>query len=128
MAKHVSKELEALRERVIAWRSKKKRGGRIPEKLWGEAVAVAQRAGVSPTSRLTGFSYTDLKKRVSATPSVPEATAPPNFVAIEVPSAAPDARLAVELTRADGSKMRIETDANHLNVRAMVESFLGTPG
>ena len=128
MAKRVSKDLEALKERVVEWRSKKKRGSRIPEELWSEAVAVARREGVSPTSRVTGFAYGDLKKRVAECVRAPKASMPPSFVAIEVPPTATDSRVAVELTRADGSKMRIETDAGQLNVRDMVESFLRTIG
>ena len=88
MAKRVSKDLEALKTRVVEWRSKKKRGSRIPEELWNEAVAVAQREGVSSTSRVTGFAYGDLKKRVADGVKSPKASAPPSFVAIEVPPTA----------------------------------------
>ena len=128
MAKKMTKDLVALKQRVDGWRAEEKgRRRRIPEGLWAEAVVVARTAGVSQTSRATGFSYGDLKKRIAA---VPEPTAPPKheFVAIKIPPLAPDARVAVELTRADGSKMRIETDATQLNVQGMVESFLRAIG
>ena len=128
MARPNSKELEALKERVDAWRSKKKRGARIPAALWGEAVSVAKRVGVSPTSRVTGFSYADLKKRVVRTPADADPKATKGFVALDLPPPIQEPRVAVELTRSDGSKMRIETDTGQLNVREMVESFLRTIG
>jgi hypothetical protein len=120
----MAEELVALKERVDRWRAGKKgKRFRIPEGLWDEAVIVARNAGVSQTSRATGFAYGDLKKRVAMAPA-PSLPPTPAFVAIEMPKVTHDAKVAVELTRTDGSKMRIETFANQLEVRGLVDSFL----
>ncbi len=128
MAKRMAKQLVVLKGRVDQWREEKKgRRSRIPESLWSDAVVVALTAGVSQTSRATGFAYGDLKKRVALAPE-PAELPKPEFVSIKMPEVAQDTTVAVELTRADGSKMRIETDTTQLNVQGMVESFLRTIG
>jgi hypothetical protein len=55
--------LEGLRARIEAWRSSEHRGRRMPEELWQEAGAAAQKLGVCPVSRALGLGYQTLKRR-----------------------------------------------------------------
>lgn len=52
--------LEGLLARIEAWRSSEGRGRRMPEDLWQEAGAAAQRLGVCRVSRALGLGYNTL--------------------------------------------------------------------
>jgi hypothetical protein len=55
--------LEAVGEHFEQWRSKKKKGERIPEKLWGEAIDLVDTYGVSQVTRTLRLGGADLNKR-----------------------------------------------------------------
>lgn len=60
----VSRDLEALRQRVDAWRKQQGRRSFIPDDLWEEAVKVAAIDGVWATARATRFNYQKLQEKV----------------------------------------------------------------
>jgi len=55
--------LETAAEHFEQWRRTKKKGERIPEKLWSEAIDLVDRYGVSQVTRTLRLSGTDLNKR-----------------------------------------------------------------
>ena len=55
--------LEAVAQRFKQWRSVKKKGERIPEHLWNEAVELVGTYGVSQVTRTLRLSGRDLNKR-----------------------------------------------------------------
>ena len=46
-----------------AWRAQKRRGERIPEQLWSEAIALVKDYGLSPVTRRLRLSGRDLNQR-----------------------------------------------------------------
>lgn len=94
------------RERLAAWRGSHRKGSRLPESLWTDAVLLAREYGHNRTARALGLDYYSLKKRVAAA-SVSGAgvgEAGPSFV--EVIPAAPRQSI-IEVERLDGSKLRV---------------------
>ena len=63
MGRRTSQQLRELGRRVAQWRAQKK-GRRIPDYLWGEAVQVAQVIGVWATAQELHFNYQALRDRV----------------------------------------------------------------
>jgi hypothetical protein len=55
--------LEEVAEHFKQWRSVKKKGERIPEPLWNEAVGLVGTCGVWPVARTLRLSGRDLNKR-----------------------------------------------------------------
>jgi hypothetical protein len=79
----------------------------MPEPLWAEAVLLAQRHGVSETSRVLGVGYVGLKRRVSrpATSTLPG----PTFV--ELPLASSSSSVVpwvLEFRGPDGRMLRVQ--------------------
>lgn len=58
--------LETVAEHFSDWRSKKKRGERIPEPLWSEAIALVDRYSISQVTRRLRLSGQDLNRRRGA--------------------------------------------------------------
>jgi hypothetical protein len=129
--------LEVVAEHFEQWRSNKKKGERIPEKLWGEAIDLVDSYGVSQVTRTLRLSGTDFNKRrgifgagqrcrQNTTGSQDTKAA---FVEIE-PAVVKQARDVeagapwMELERPDGLRLRIRpTDG--ADMLALMDRFLG---
>lgn len=59
-------ELEAVRQQFEKWRSQRKRGTRIPQSLWQNAVGLSDRHTAGEIARVLGLHYGRLKQRISA--------------------------------------------------------------
>ena len=57
-------ELQGLMGRIEQWRNEPGRGRSMPEALWQEASAAAQKLGVYAVSRVLRLNYQGLKRRV----------------------------------------------------------------
>ena len=55
--------LEVVAEHFEQWRRNKKKGERIPEELWGEAIELVDTYGVSQVTRTLRLGGADLNKR-----------------------------------------------------------------
>ena len=55
--------LEEVAAHFEHWRRKKKKGRRIPEQLWSEAIALVEAYGLSQVTRRLCLSGRDLNKR-----------------------------------------------------------------
>jgi hypothetical protein len=90
------------------WRQSRKRGSRIPERLWRAAVDAARERGVSKVAQTLGLDYYRLKKRVESTFEVsePEPAAGREF--LEIPLFASAADCVLEMVDAGGVRLRVE--------------------
>jgi hypothetical protein len=121
--------LEEVAEHFERWRRNKKKGDRIPQPLWDEAIGLVQTHGVSRVTRTLRLSATDLNKRrgiVGTRQRRQEPVGEATFVQIEhTPIAAPDAETQwMELERPDGMRLRIRPSRG-VDMLALLERFMG---
>jgi hypothetical protein len=106
----VSREFEVLRRRLTAWRATRPHlRAAMPEPLWAEAVQLAQRHGVSETSRVLGVGYDGLKRRVSVSRPAMSTVPGPTFV--ELPLASSSSSVVpwvLEFRGPDGRILRVQ--------------------
>ena len=129
--------LEAVAEHFAQWRSSKRRGDRIPEPLWQEAVDLLDRYRISQVTHTLRLSGADLNKRRGITArgrcrksaAVKENDASATFVEVTDQAAAQTAGLNakagwLELHRPDGMRLHIHpSDGREL--LALVDHFMG---
>ena len=121
--------LEEVAEHFEHWRRTKKRGERIPQPLWDEAIELVETHGVSRVTRTLRLSATDLNKRrgivgASQPRQTPVAETP--FVEVEpvhIPVTDAEA-MWMELERPDGMRLRIRPTQG-VDMLALVERFMG---
>ena len=125
--------LEAVAEHFEQWRSNKKKGERIPEKLWSEAIDLVGHYGVSQVTRTLRLSGTDLNKRrgiVGTAQRRRKQNTTAAFVEVEpavVERAVGPSDSAVpwmELERPDGLRLRIGP-AGGADLLAVLDRFVG---
>jgi hypothetical protein len=125
--------LEAVAEHFEQWRRNKKKGERIPEKLWSEAIDLVDRYGVSQVTWTLRLSGTDLNKRrgiVGTGQRRRSQDTKAAFVEIEPAvvqrAVGPPASAApwMELQRPDGLRLRIHPREGS-ELLALVDRFMG---
>ncbi len=121
--------LEEVAEHFEHWRKSKKRGERIPQPLWDEAIELVQTHGVSQVTRTLRLSATDLNKRrgiVRANQGRQSPVAEAAFVEVEPvqPPVADAEAVWMELERPDGMRLRIRPTRG-LDMLALVDRFMG---
>ena len=124
--------LEAVAKHFVHWRSSKKKGERIPEHLWREAIALLDRYGMSQITRTLRLSTTDFNKRrrlIETGQHQPDAAGATAFVEINPQrmdrSLAPAASAGwLELERPDGLRLRIQPTQG-AELLTLVERFMG---
>ena len=123
--------LEEATEHFEQWRRHKRKGDRIPEQLWSEAVELVSSYGVSRVARTLRLSGTDLNKRrgiVEAGRNGKATGGNTAFVEMDPvvmdqavePSNAP---MWMELERSDGMRLRLRT-AHGVDMLGLVERFM----
>jgi hypothetical protein len=125
--------LEAVSEHFAQWRRNKRKGERIPEQLWSEAIDLVDTYGVSQVTRTLRLSGTDLNKRRGIVGTGQRRRSPnakAAFVEIEpavvqraVESSA-SAAAWMELERPDGFRLRIQPTGGAAML-ALIDRFLG---
>ena len=124
--------LETAAEHFEQWRRNKKKGERIPEQLWSEAIDLVGRYGISQVTRILRLSGTDLNKRrgIVGTGQRPRsqggkgAFVEPAVVERAVGGSSASAAAWMELERPDGFRLRIRPSGGD-DVLALVDRFLG---
>jgi len=125
--------LETVAEHFEQWRRNKKKGERIPEKLWSEAIDLVDRYGVSQVTRTLRLSGTDLNKRrgiVGTGQRRRSQDTKAAFVEIEPAvvqrAVGPQATTTawMELERPDGLRLRIRPTGG-ADMLALLDRFLG---
>ena len=123
--------LEAVAEHFAEWRGEKKRGERIPEQLWSEAIALVDSYGISQVTRRLRLSGQDLNRRrgvVGSGQRRRRAARNQSFVEVDPGVLAQAKRRqgapgSLELIRADGLRLRIEP-GDGLDALAVLERFM----
>ncbi len=123
--------LESVAEHFEQWRSSKKKGERRPERLWGEAIELLGRYGISQVVRTLRLSGADLNKRrgIGAGGRRQKRRHPPAaFVEINRTDVAQVSALNVaapwlELQRPDGLRLRIHPGGG-ADLLALVDRFM----
>ena len=100
------KDLARGRSRFLAWRERRKAGGRIPRPLWALAVRLVNKHGVSRTAAALGVDYYSLKERAEGAAREPRANGP---AFVELPSAVVVGKQCLfELDNSTGARMRVQ--------------------
>ena len=124
--------LEAVSEHFAQWRRNKRKGERIPEQLWSEAIDLVDTYGVSQVTRTLRLSGTDLNKRRGIVGTGQRRRSQDGKAAfVEIHPALVDQARDVEagaawmeLERPDGFRLRIRpTDG--ADMLALLDRFLG---
>jgi hypothetical protein len=125
--------LEEVAEHFEQWRSHKKQGERIPQRLWSEAIGLLCDYPISRVLSTLGLCGTDLKKhqaQLNDTQSTPDAGSGMAFMELEASLIEPtnlrpvEASLVIELQRPDGLRLRVES-ANTSDLVVLAERFMG---
>ena len=114
------------------WRREKKKGERIPEQLWSEAIVLIEEHGLSQVTRRLRLSGRDLNKRRGILGSGRcrrRGEAPATFVELAPEVVAQAQRRQstpgyLELIRPDGLRLHIEPGEG-IDARAVLERLLG---
>ncbi|MCP3882244.1 MAG: hypothetical protein GY701_28210 [Sulfitobacter sp.] len=123
--------LETVAEHFEQWRSNKKKGERIPEQLWSEAIDLVGRYGVSQVTRTLRLSGTDLNKRrgiIGGGKHRAGSGGKTAFVELNPglvdQALAPQATAAwMELERPDGLRLRIQPTGG-ADMLALIDRFM----
>ncbi len=108
--------LDAVLERIQAWRRERIRRCPMPAALWEQAVEQARLLGVHRVSRTLRVDYHSLKRRavspVNVQPMRSEAAVvAPAFIEVAIGSTGPAFGCVVEMQHADGARMTIRMTA-----------------
>ncbi len=123
--------LEEVAEHFEQWRRSKKKGGRIPEQLWSEAIGLVGTYGVSQVTRTLRLGGTDLNKRRGIVGTGNRRQNPGGktaFVQIDpvLVDQAPGPEVSaawMELERPDGLRLRIRPTGG-ADMLALVDRFM----
>ncbi len=123
--------LEAVAEHFEQWRSNKKKGERIPEFLWAEAIGLISDYPLSRVCRVLHLCAKDLKRHqaaLSADKALADCGAERSFVEIDrgiVDQAlsASAAAVLMEMERPDGLRLRIQP-SNSADMLALMTRFM----
>jgi hypothetical protein len=113
-------DLEEVRKRFEQWRRTRKRGARIPEDLWAEAVRLSNAYSLTQICQSLRVEFNHLKRRIELykdhpihCPSVAS-----SFVEMNISEIMPSSGGAtIEMERSDGARMR-------MSVRGAVDDHL----
>ena len=100
-----SKQIDRLRMRFEAWRSRCQPRTRIPERLWESAVQVAKEYGLNKTAKTLRLDYYTLKQKLEISSGI-QAPAPA-FIELHSPTVGLIAECIIECENQNGAKMRI---------------------
>jgi hypothetical protein len=102
-----SREMEAAIKSFKDWRSTREKKCRIPDRLWKIAARLSHRYPINIICKNLGLNWGDFKKKNDST--------------------SPSPRCAIELTKPDGTVMRIfASHDSPLNLLELFKIFLGT--
>ena len=102
-------KLEQVRRDLEAWREKRCKGERIPERLWTAAARVVGECGLSRVSGTLRLDYNQLKRRSELGKQAPEVRREPAalFAELAEPPLSVETVCVVELEKGNGTRMRI---------------------
>ena len=124
--------LKEVAEHFKQWRSVKKKGERIPDHLWSEAVGLIGAYGISQVSRTLRLNGTDLNKRrgIIGTgrrkrgPGAGGTFAELDRTLVDQALGRDVSAVWMELERPDGQRLSIQSTQG-VDMLALVERFMG---
>ena len=118
------KDLAQARSRFEAWRERRPEGRRIPQPLWGLAVQLVSKHGISRTATALGLDYYSLKKQAEAAGQEPPSRCP---AFVELPAPVVVGKQALfELDNGAGATMRVQLlGYEAADVEALARRFWG---
>lgn len=123
--------LKSLSDEFENWRSQKKsKRERIPERLWSKSIELCKYHPLGRLQRLLGLSYLGLRERVRNRSSKLDSTKSSTFVELKIPDnippvGLPDSQYLIELSRPDGSLMKIYSSKNNpIDINNLCSTFL----
>lgn len=119
-----SPNLEKVRDRFAIWRSRKKRGSRIPKALWQAAIESCKSDSVLHVSKALRLNYNELKDRVRAAGEMdgPISENHAGSAFVEVGFMASSAEFTLELEAPNGAKMKLQYQGA-IDPLALCEAF-----
>jgi hypothetical protein len=129
--------LEALRDRIEAWRGARPRTRAMPEALWNEAAVLAREVGVYRVAHALKLSFDTLKRRVGSMDAhqrgvtaralhLPTRT---DFVEVkglaDVGISGSGHDTVVEVVACDGARLSIRLKCASADVAALIHAFRG---
>lgn len=121
--------IEDLRKRIEEWRNSKRKlkQRRMPEELWGMAVELSHKHGVSRVSTELGLGYTGLKSRFTNKHcDIKDGTEANGGGFVEFVNLAGCGQMRVEVNRKDGCLLRLELGSGMGSDAApIIRAFLG---
>jgi hypothetical protein len=121
-----SGQLVEVRRAIERWRRGRVGRARMPAELWEQAVSLAEVEGAYAVARKLGIDYSTLRARLERRIAVDrgERRQAAGFVEVGLIGAGGRVSSVVELSRADGARLRVELDAGQrLDVAALAEVF-----
>ena len=123
--------LESLLKEISEFRESSMKRRRIPDIFWEKAIKLCKKHTIGRVHRVLRLDYTGLKKRVLEERKVgKESKKVPQFVELKIPQSdhsigLPNSQYLIELSRADGTRMRIYSSKNNpLNLNTLCSTFL----
>ena len=118
----VPARLERVHDQFMAWRKVRKRGERIPKRMWESAAKMASDYGLKRTATVLGLDYVSLKSHVDRQRTDSSSTA--TFVELPSPYMAAASECVIELEDGSGASMRVHLKGNDLpDVLALARGF-----
>jgi hypothetical protein len=130
---HAEQQLTHVADRFDKWRqTRTTRAEPIPQHLWEQAIALTLMFPMTRVARRLRVSGGELKRHCTthhAARSAPASTAL-GFVEVPAPPVwpCPTEGIEIELSRADGTQLRIHSHEPQPPLVALVRTFLETPG
>jgi hypothetical protein len=126
----VGEEMKELKKKLELLR-KERNGGRapLPQKIWDEAVQIAQAEGIGVTAKSLHLNYTDLKIRIEQTrANLAKKESNAAFIQLPMPALdtnkSPARKVVIELSGRHGDRMRFEAeDAASIDIMGLAQTF-----
>ncbi len=124
-------QLTQVADRFDAWRqTRTTRAEAIPQYLWEQAIALTALFPLTRVARCIRVSGGELKKRCAAHHATQSAPASPALGFVDVTATSmwptPTVGTEIELSRTDGTRLRIHTHEPQPPLVALVRTFLET--
>ena len=122
-------EIEAVHQRIEAWRRARGTRSRMPEDLWQAAASLAREHGMWRVSRALRVKYEGLKSRIaggSGADSTPTPVPVPGFVdmtSMLEAAGSESMTTTVDLSRADGTRLLLRLPSVAVDVQSLIRAF-----